>query len=249
MNVDADTRMVGSMSLRHLAAMVYLAVVGALIVSVGSADVAAAASSLCKKYEGAYIAYYDGLYQVRGCKRYDKSASAYQITRSGVSVQQVDADVIRQIPLATKSGSKPVSRAVVCKKLEGKYISVAFSNVYYVKGCQRRVFPNWETYQEHRQRRAVTADTLITPVSSAEMRILPMGEPMPSTAMIIRKQVSKASMDQRCKELENKYVSFYRHIYQIKNCKRNPVQYRDFKQTGATITRELTAEEWQVFAP
>ena len=210
----------------------------------------AVASSLCKKYEGAYISYYDGLYQVRGCKRYDKSASAYQITRSGVRIQQVGAEVIKQIPLANERRNQArKNKSAVCKQLEGKYVSVAFTNIYYISSCQRRVFPDWETYQEHRQRRGVALDTLIVPISSEELQLLPAGAPMPNTAMIVKKKVSRASMAQRCKELENKYVSFYRHIYQIKKCKRKPVQYDDFKQSGAAITRELTSEEWQSLTP
>ena len=216
----------------------------------GAAVASNASSSLCKKYEGAYISYYDGLYQVRGCKRYDKSRSAYQITKSGAHIQQVGADVIKQIPLA-EANSKPAktNKSAVCKKLEGKYVSVSFTNIYYVSNCQRRLFPNWETYQEHRQRRSVTLDDLIVPVYKAELQSLPIGEVMSSTATMVKKKVSSASMQQRCRELENKYVSFYRHIYQIKNCKRKHVQYDAFKQSGAAITRELTAEEWQSFTP
>lgn len=221
-----------------------------MVMFAGGAAFADSRSSLCKKYEGAYISYYDGLYQVRGCKRYDKSSSAYQITKSGARIQQVGADVITQIPLA-KTSDKPAktSKSAVCKKLEGKYVSVSFTDIYYVSDCQRRLFPNWETYQEHRQRRTSALDDLIVPVSKAELQSLPTGEPVSSTAMIVKKKVNSASIQQRCRELENKYVSFYRHIYQIKNCKRKVVRYDAFKQSGAAITRELTAEEWRSFTP
>lgn len=209
--------------------------------------------NLCRKYEGAYISYYEHIFLVKGCKRYAVTAQQeiYNLTRRGVVFQQVDAAVIRGMPLAGKRGSesrmKRKAQQQLCRSLQGKYITHSFVDIYYVDNCSKRLFPNWEAYQEHRRQHGAKRDDAITTVSWQEFTAIKTGKDMPHVpreAMPTLSDVDVIPIDQACEGLEGKYVSYYSKVYRIKNCHRQLIPAATVRKGGLQIERELTSEQW-----
>ena len=200
---------------------------------------------MCRRYEGKYISYYNNVYLVRKCQRHEMTASVYEINKRGVEIKQVDAEVIRSIPQAKAENKTQMDVRSICRKLEKKYISVSFVDIYFVENCRRRAFPNWEAYQEHRRQRRQGVSEPVEIISTREIQVLPVGEVMPSVTATPSERGENISIAKTCKRLENKYVSFYRHLYIIKNCHKLPVTYAEIQKKGATIARELTTEQWK----
>ena len=183
---------------------------------------AAQPQDLCRKYEGAYISYYEHVFLVKGCQRHRVASheEIYKLTRRGVALQTVDASVIRGIPLAdnSKQQSKKVSASQLCRALQGRYISRSYVDIYYVNKCRKRLFPNWETYQEHARQHGKQGTSIIS-VSGREFNAIKTGKHMPfahSEAMAISPEVDVIPIDEACKGVEGKYVSYYSKVYHIK---------------------------------
>ena len=218
-----------------------------LSLAVFSLTTASTPEDLCRKYEGAYISYYEHVFLVKGCQRHpiNSTQKIYALTRRGVVFQTVEAAVIRAIPLAGLSEQK-LSSPKLCHSLQGRYITHSFVDIYYVDSCQKRLFPNWEAYQQHkRDRGEQRAD--ITAVSWQEFKAIKTGKNMP----FVRRDSKSSSADDdvipidvACKGVEGKYVSYYSKVYHIKNCHRHPVPADLSRRGKLDISRELTTEQW-----
>ena len=103
-----------------------------LLFTIFSLSTAATKKDLCRKYEGAYISYYEHVFLVKGCQRHAISAQEklYTLTRNGVVFQAVDAVVIRNIPLADKSKQKKT------KNFLAKTLPIATRTLHYPFVCR-----------------------------------------------------------------------------------------------------------------
>ena len=208
------------------------------------------AKDMCRKYEGAYISYYEHVFLVKGCQRHTVASQQelYNLTRRGVVVQEVEAAVIRGMPLAPEN--KPqvakTTSPQVCRALQGQYVTRSFVDIYYVDSCRKRLLPNWETYQQHlRNRGKLYADILS--LNRTEFLALKMGKAIPPVAresVPLSAEVDVIPIDEACKGVEGKYVSYYTRIYRIKDCHRHEIEAEIVRQGKLNIARELTSEQW-----
>ena len=205
---------------------------------------------MCRKYEGAYISYYEHVFLVKGCQRRAVAAQQelYNLTRRGVVVQEVEAAVIRAIPLAPESKPQAAKTASprLCRALQGQYITRSFVDIYYIDNCHKRLLPNWETYQQHlRDRGKLHADILS--LNRTEFLALKLGKAIPPVtreSVPLPAEVDVIPIDEACKGVEGKYVSYYTKIYRIKDCHRHEIDAEVVRRGKLNITRELTSEQW-----
>ena len=178
-----------------------------------------------------------------------KQEDIYNLTRRGVVFQTVDASVIRGLPLATSSKqdkTAKVSAQQICRTLQGRYITRSYVDIYYVDKCQKRLFPNWDAYQEHARQRGKQRGSIVS-VNGQEFKIIRTGKSMPfaqSEAMPLPPNVDVIPIDEACRGIEGKYVSYYSKVYHIKDCHRHPVPEELVRRGKLNISRELTSEQW-----
>ena len=119
----------------------------------------------CKTHEGRFISFYDQIFKVENCmrRRVEISEGIFQIQARGLEIHPVEAKTIASIP----EGS-PISLASrdkgsrSCKELEKKYVTYTFVNVYFVENCRKRLFPDWDTYLNHRSKKGNSIGEIIT---------------------------------------------------------------------------------------
>lgn len=221
-----------------------------LLLAVFLLSTAASKDDLCRKYDGAYISYYEHVFLVKGCQRHTISSQEeiYTLTRRGVVFKTVEAEVIRGIPLADQSQQQQpkISPQKLCRALQGRYITHSFVDIYYVDSCQKRLFPNWEAYQQHVRTRGKQRAS-ITSVNWQEFKAIKTGKAMPfvqTETVPILPDVDVIPIDEACQGVEGKYVSYYAKVYHIKDCHRQPVPENIVRSGRLNISRELTSEQW-----
>lgn len=209
----------------------------------------------CAKYEGRYISYYSEIYRVEKCKRRQvlDPATLQRLMLGAANVVEVEVTVI-----AALTPGPPVVEAAkarrTCRQLEGRFVSFSYTDVYLVQKCHRRMFPDWETFIAFKKRKTAKAAQSgdILALTEDEFYGLPQGPDMPSTIDIEflkqydrTKPVDVIPIDEACRGVEGKIVSFYSKLYKIEKCRK-----REMNPELATLRnpslkpRELTPEQW-----
>ena len=209
-----------------------------------------AASPICDKYEGKYVSYYQKVYLVKNCRRHDSTKDAFKISKSGTQIHEVDASVVRQLPLAGDArGASVLKLSSLCKRLEKNYVSLSSTEVHYVDGCRKRSFLSWQDYEEHRRKHSSGIKGRLIFLKKEELNMLPTGKLMPATSKKhknkIEERMSKNSKAKLCKNLEGKYVSYYRLLYHIKGCRKHLLSYEAMQKKGGSVHTELNTEQWK----
>ncbi len=212
---------------------------------------AAQPPELCRKYEGAYISYYEHVFLVKGCRRHALTSQQkiYNLTRRGVVFRTVDAEVIRGIPLADAPATRrepQVSSRQLCRSLQGRYITRSYVDIYLVDRCRKHLFPNWEAYQDHVRQRGKQGEAIVS-VSRQEFKAIKTGKDMPSsqrTSLSVLPDIDVIPRAAACRGVEGKYVSYYTKVYYVEDCQRHPVPETKVRSGKLNIDRELTSEQW-----
>ena len=218
--------------------------------------------AFCQKYDGKLIAYYESVYEVEHCKRraVTDNKTIYNFLRAGRRIVNVDGDVIAAVPegrpLDPASLGKPRRG---CRQLEGRYVTHSNIDVYFVQKCHKRLFPNWTSYFEHREKRGDHRSEILA-LSAAEFRALPAGKDMPSIfddlyASAAHKYADAEiiPIDEACEGVEGRLAAYYSRLYRIEKChKREIVDPELFlkvlgKKLGLGSREkvvELTSQQW-----
>ena len=212
---------------------------------------------LCEKYAGALIAYYGEVYKVEGCKRRAllDSKTVYDLQRQGHRVIEVESEVIAAIPEgeALDETTAP-SRARDCKQLEGRYVTYSNVDVYVVEHCTRRVFPDWTTYIQHREKRGDKKGEILA-LTWYELNQLPPGAPIPSVVddmfaklLKIGANVDVIPINEACAGVEGRFVTYYSRVYKVDQCRKHELVDSDLhmKRLGLDKIKmkELNSEQW-----
>jgi hypothetical protein len=210
---------------------------------------------ICRKYDGQLIAYYGDVFQVKGCQRLPiiNNKTVYEFLRKGRQVTDVDGDVIAAIP-----EGEPIDQlggaGRSCRQLEGQYVTYSSGDVYYVEKCKLRVFPDWATYIEHRQKRG-NKQGIIESMTWTEFDAFEVGEPIGSVVddMFAKLLTGFAGVeiipvDEACEGVNNKVVSYYSRLYRIERCRKREIVAPDLfmKREGKRLAKlkELSSEQW-----
>lgn len=187
--------------------------------------------STCKQYEGKLIAYYADVYAVRACKRHliEDPDELKKLQQSGKVIVEVEADVIKSLPLFVQKDQPRISKRRSCTEFNNKYVTHTLNEVYFVQNCTKRLFVDWESYLAHRKTRGIN-DFQIQELSFTEFSMLKTGDPMPSeTDKYFAEQfehsdeIEVLSVRDACKGLNGKLVSFYSDVYLIEKCKKRMI--------------------------
>lgn len=218
---------------------------------------AAVVQKLCQRYNGQLIAYYGEIYKVEHCHRRQllDNKTVYAMQREGHMVQDVDSDTVAAIPEGEPlDEAMTVSNARGCKQLEGRYVTFSNTDVYFVEGCKRRIFPDWTTYIKHREPRDDKKGEILS-LSWLEFTSLPSGKPIPSIvddlfAKMLRGDagVEVIPINEACHGVEGRLVTYYSRAYRIEHCRKRELAEADLYLKGLGFDKvkmvELTSEQW-----
>ena len=189
-------------------------------------------AKICEQVEGKLIAFYDDIYKVEQCHRRPlrDNKTVYNMQREGQKVIDVDSDVVAAIP-----EGEPLDEAMTlknargCSKLEGRYVTYSNVDVYFIDKCKKRIFPDWMTYIEHRERRNDKKGEILA-LSWVEFEAIPVGAPIASVvdAMFAKMLTGEAGVevipvDEACAGLEGKVASYYSYVYRVEKCHKREI--------------------------
>jgi hypothetical protein len=207
----------------------------------------------CRKFEGKFIAYYDRVFKVEGCKRREVISDDVEATPilKGHRVIPVENITVAKIPEGPALGSSPKGRKPDCSKIEGRYVISRASDVFFVEKCKKRPFPDWDTYADHAARHPRKAQDILE-LPEEEFLALPLGPEFPSTLndeykkmLVTEKNVDVLPLDEACKGLNGTYLSYYAKIYKIEKCRKREVDAERFVMRFPNYKlREMSSEQW-----
>ncbi|HET9239363.1 MAG TPA: hypothetical protein VFO10_19030 [Oligoflexus sp.] len=207
----------------------------------------------CRKFEGKFIAYYDRVFKVEGCKRREVVSDDDEANPAlkGHRVIPVENITIAKIPEGPAIGSSPKGKKPNCAKIEGRYIISRASDVFYVEKCKKRPFPDWDTYADHAAKHPGKAKDILE-LPEEEFLALPVGTEFPSSLndeykkmLVTEKNVDVLPLDEACKGLNGSYVSYYAKIYKIEKCRKHEVDAERFLMRFPSYKlREMSSEQW-----
>jgi hypothetical protein len=205
----------------------------------------------CRKFEGRFIAYYDRVYKVERCQRREVMKESDE--KSDVLAKQriivVEGETIAKIPEGEALGTKHEKPS--CAKIEGRYILSRGDDLYFIEKCKKRLLPDWDTYADHAQKRGKRGTEIIE-LSEEALAALAAGNDIKSVLdeeykklLDAEKNIDVLPLDEACKGLNGKFVSYYSRIYRIEACRKRPVDAEVFVAKNPRYQlQELTSEQW-----
>lgn len=207
----------------------------------------------CRKYEGKFIGYYDELYKVEKCKRRAVTRGKKLMKKdANIHVDIVEPDVVAKLPIGSPLDSEEASHKRSCKEIEGHYVTYTYTNIFIVKNCKLRKFPDWETFQSHRKKNNTMSNPILA-LKENEFFALRQVRPIASEIDKVFEKVLTGEagvdvipLDEACEGVEGKDVFYYSKIYKIEKCRKreyDPELY--IKTRGGKVTlKELTSSQW-----
>ncbi len=214
--------------------------------------------AICRKYEGQLIAYYGDVYKVEKCRRRPiiNNKTVYGLQREGKKVSDVSGDVVAALEEGDALDfAETKAQARTCAQLEGKYVTFSNVDVYFVEKCKRRMFPDWETYIRHREKRGDKKGEIFA-LSWIEFDELKPGDEVYSIVDDMFKKlltgdagVEIIPVDEACQGIDGKVVSYYQRLYRIERCRKREILDPELfvKRLGLNSTVkfvELNSEQW-----
>lgn len=179
---------------------------------------AAERKSACAKYEGKYIANWSDVYKVSNCEFFVLDADEVKrLTQNGTNPIEVSNEVLA----ALRQGAvalEPTGHIRRCGEFHKKYVTLYFTDVYWVENCVRRIFPNWASYEAHRGPLDAKREAMV--ITWPEYQLLTLGKEMPSIlseALPKDHVIDVIPIDEACKGLVGQYVPYLGEIYFIQN--------------------------------
>lgn len=207
----------------------------------------------CRKFEGKFIAYYDRVFKVEGCKRREvvSDDDEENPVLKGHRVIPVENITVAKIPEGTAIGATPKGKKPNCAKIEGRYIISRASDVFFVEKCKKRPFPDWDTYADHAAKHPKKAQDILE-LPEEEFLALPVGTEFTSSLndeykkmLVTEKNVDVLPLDEACKGLNGSYVSYYAKIYKVEKCRKHEVDAERFLMRFPNYKlREMSSEQW-----
>ncbi len=216
---------------------------------------AAEKKAACNKYNQKVVAYYDRLYRIEHCKyrEIQSAGDIFRLNSLNTKIIPVDGEVFAMLKAGPPilDADSPQKKARDCKSLNQRYVTFTYTDVYYVEGCRKRLFPDWVSFIEHQKKKLGRVGP-IEGLTWEEYRPLKEGEPMPSmldenyqAQSIVAKNVDVIPQNVACRGLNGKDVSYVDRLYRIENCRKRAYDSTKYFQTHKDVKlRELTSEQW-----
>lgn len=217
---------------------------------------AAEKKATCKEYNNKYLSYYDKVYLVENCKLREVQSHDVILELNLVKrkIHVVENSVIAQLdlgaPILESTGKQAQIRP--CKLLEKKYVTFAYTDVYYVEGCSKRPFPDWASFIEHRKKLGRIKEGVVA-LTWAEFNSLNVGTTMDSIVEVEfakllsgDAQVDVLPIDEACSGINKRDVAYLDKIYRIESCRKREYDAAKYlrSKNGNVNLKELTSEQW-----
>ncbi len=208
----------------------------------------------CAKYENRYISFYDQVFKVVACKRREvKDNELLARLAKGRSITSVTNDTIIMLDEGKPFTTSDLFPPRTCAQLTNRYVTYGANEIFYVENCKRYSFPDWDTYETHREKHDKKSPVL--ELTEKEFASLKFAKEYPSVLDKAFKDVLEGSagvdvipVDEACRGVNEKFVSYYSRLYRIEKCRK-----REIPDTEAFMRKrennrmkfiELSSEQW-----
>jgi hypothetical protein len=209
---------------------------------------------VCAKYKGKLISVYGEIYKLKDCVRHlvQDQEEIFKFNRQGMSVVEVDAKDVAALPVGDHWSEVSVKERP-CSFFSKKYVTFSYTDIYFVENCVKRLVPDYETLVQHRKERGQPNGEVLA-LTSREFYSLKQGRDLTS---VMDREFNKLldgsagvdiiPVDEACRGVEGKFVTFYSRMYKIEKCRKREIDAEAFtmKRKGADLKLiELKAEQW-----
>lgn len=209
---------------------------------------------VCSKFKDKLISVYGEIFKLQNCVRHHVTdqEQVFQMTRQGVQVVEVEATDVAALPIG-QTWEQVRAKDRPCSAFNKKYITFSYTDIYYVENCVRRLIPDYETLLVHRQERGQKNGEVLA-LTPKEFWSIRQGRDISS---IIDKDFAKLldgsagvdiiPVDEACKGVEGKIVTFYSRMYKIEKCRKREIDAEAFtmnRKLGDAKLIELKPEQW-----
>lgn len=211
---------------------------------------------VCGKYNGKYISVFGDVFKVDRCIRrpITDQELLFRLQKQGVRFIEVESTEVAAIPVGDTLHSTTSITKRGCKELNNTYITQSYMDIYWVEQCKKRLIPDYETFVELKRSKGHNKSMEVLALTPEEFESLQTGKEFDS--VVDKKEnltkpekrgVDIISIDEACRGVEGKVVSFYSRLYRIEKCRKREYDPEEFSKqllrSSAKIT-ELTAEQW-----
>lgn len=209
----------------------------------------------CARFNGKLVSVSGEMWKIKDCKRHQVNDAdlVFRLSRQGTPVVEADARELAAIPIGETWDIIHAGKARSCSVFNGKYITLSYTDIYFVDRCIRRLIPDYETLLKHRRDRK-DRSTDILAVSDVEFHAIKQGRDLPSE---VDREFSKLidgsagvdiiPVDEACRGVEGKLVSFYSRLYRIEKCRKREIDAESFTMKRRALDAkivELKPEQW-----
>lgn len=208
----------------------------------------------CAKYKGKLISVYGEVFKLQNCMRHliQDQDEIFRLTRQGAAVVEVESKDVAALPIGTPWDVMNAKERP-CSTFNKKYITFSYTDIYYVENCVRRLVPDYETLMSHRRDHGQKNGEILA-LTAKEFYSMRQGRDITS---IIDKDFAKLldgsagvdiiPVDEACKGVEGKIVTFYSRMYKIEKCRKREIDAESFtmhRKLGDSKLVELRPEQW-----
>lgn len=209
----------------------------------------------CAKFNGKIVSLSGEMWKVIQCKRHQihDSDTVFQMSRRGTSIVEADSRDLAAIPIGPTWETLQNAKQRPCSAFNGRYVTFSFTDIYFVERCLKRLVPDYETLIQHRKEKGIRSHEIVE-LTDTEFYGMKAGRDISS---VVDKEFSKLldgsagvdiiPIDEACKGVEGKFVSFYSRLYKIEKCRKREIDAESFtmKSRGRDLKLvELKAEQW-----
>jgi hypothetical protein len=209
---------------------------------------------ICAKFQGKLISVYGEIYKLKNCTRHlvQEQEEIFKFSKQGITIIEVEAKDVAAIPIGDHWETVNAKERP-CSFFNKKYITFSYTDIYYVENCVRKLIPDYETLIQHRKDRGQKNGDVMA-MSAREFYGMRQGRDITS---IIDKEFHKLldgsagvdiiPIDEACKGVDGKIVTFYSRMYKIERCRKREIDAESFtmhRKGGDTKMIELKAEQW-----
>jgi len=209
---------------------------------------------VCSKYQGKLISVYGEIYKLQNCTRHlvQDQDDLFKFGRQGVKTVEVEATDVAALPIG-EHWETLNNKDRTCSFFNKKYITFSYTDIYYVENCVRKLIPDYETFVIHRKEHSGKQSEVLA-LSAREFYAIRQGRDITS---VVDKEFHKLlegsvgvdiiPIDEACKGVEGKIVTFYSRMYKIEKCHKREIDAESFtmhRKLNDTKLIELRADQW-----
>ena len=209
---------------------------------------------VCAKYRGSLLSVYGEIYKLQNCTRHQvhDQEEIFKFAKQGIKTIEVDSKDVAALPIGD-SWETVNSKNRPCGFFNKKYITFSYTDIYFVENCVRKLIPDYETLLEHRKSQGIKSSEVLA-LNAREFYQIRQGR---DVASVIDREFSKLlegsagvdiiPIDEACKGVEGKIVTFYSRMYKIEKCRKreiNAEQYTMRRKISDSKLIELRPEQW-----